>query len=147
MWGRIYSKSFTATYAYIQCNDRVDHHTVKVLMLADGKEVILSTGEFEFFKEDFEYNSRAGYHYPRRIIISAPRELEVNLTVKNVLEAQNMLENYHPFVRFIASNILRLKPGYFRLVSDFELEVMHEGKTAKEAGTTLHEIVLFKPVE
>ena len=147
MWGRIYSKSFTATYAYIQCNDKVDHHIVKVLMLADGKEVILSTGEFEFFKEDFEYNSRAQYHYPRKIVIKAPGELEATLNAKKVLEAQNLLENYNPVVRFIASNILRLKPGYFRLVSDFELEVMHEGKTAKEAGTTLHEIVLFKPVE
>jgi hypothetical protein len=137
MWGRIYSESFTVVYAYIQCNEKVDNHTVKVLMLADGREIILSTGEFDFDKKDFEYNSRAKYEYPRKIIISAPHELE----------AQDMLENYNPVVRFIAKNILRIKPGYFRLVSDFELKVTRGDKTTKETGMTLHEIVMFKPVD
>jgi hypothetical protein len=145
MWGRVYSKRFTASYAYIQCNDRVDHHAVKVLMLADGKEVIVSTGEFEFNKEDFEYNSRAQYQYPRKIVIKAPSELNATLQVKKVLEAQNMLENYHPVLRFIASNILRIKPGYFRLVSDSELEVIHNEIKSNEDGMALHEVVLFKP--
>jgi hypothetical protein len=58
-----------------------------------------------------------------------------------------MLENYHPVLRFIARNILRIKPGYFRLVSDFELEVTRGEEITKEAGTTLHEIVMFKPAE
>jgi len=145
MWGRIYSKSFTSAYAYIQCNDKVDNHTVKVLMLADGKEVILSTGEFDFIQDDFEYNPNAKYQFPRKITIRAPHEFEAALQVKKVLEAQDMLENFNPALRFIAKNILRLKPGYFRLVSDFELAVTQEGKTVREAGTTLHEIVLFKP--
>lgn len=48
MWGRIYSENFTASYAYIQCNQKVGRHTVEVLMLADGEEVILSTGQFDF---------------------------------------------------------------------------------------------------
>lgn len=145
MWGRIYSKTYTAAYAYIQCNNTVDNHTVKVLMLADGKEVILSTGEFDFFQDDFEYNLKAKYQFPKKIVISAPPEFDATLKVKKVLEAQDMLENFNPFLRFIARYILQLKPGYFRLESDFELEVGHGGITAKEAGTTLHEIVLFKP--
>ena len=49
-------------------------------------------------------------------------------------------------VRFIAKNILHMKPGYFRLLSDFVLNVTRDGKTTQESGTTLHEIVLFKPV-
>jgi hypothetical protein len=147
MWGRIYSKNFTAAYAYIQCNEKVDNHTVKVLMLADGREVILSTGEFEFFKDDFEYNPEAKYQFPKRITISAPGALNATLKMNKVLEAQDMLENFNPVLHFIAKNILRLKPGYFRLVSDSELEVTRDGKTSNETGTTLHEIVLFKPVE
>ena len=43
--------------------------------------------------------------------------------------------------------VLRIKPGYFRLLSDFELDVTRDGKTVKETGTTLHEIVLFKPAQ
>jgi|SRR5271157_38388 len=147
MWGRIYSKTFTVAYAYIQCNDKVDHHKVKVLMLADGQEVILSTGEFDFFKEEYEYHAKAKYQFPRKIVIRAPHVLEATLQVQKVLEAQDMLENYHPLLRFIAKNILRLKPGYFRLASDFKLEVTREGTSTQEAGTTLHEIVLFKPAD
>ena len=64
-----------------------------------------------------------------------------------VLEAQDMLQNFNPFFRFMAKNILRLKPGYFRLISNFELEVTRAGNTHAETGSTLHEIVLFKPVQ
>ena len=147
MWGRIYSESFTAAYAYIQCNEKVDHHAVKVLMLADGKRVILSTGEFDFLKDDFEYNPKAKYQFPKQITLNAPGALNAKLKMKKILEAQDMLENFNPVLRFLAKNILRIKPGYFRLLSDFELEVTRDGKTVKETGTTLHEIVLFKPAQ
>jgi hypothetical protein len=147
MWGRIYSQNFTIAYAYIQCNDTVEDHAVKVLMLADGQEIILSTGEFDFGYQGLEYNSQAGYRFPRRTIIAAPPELKVTLDVTRVLEAQDMLDNFNPLVRFLAKNILRLKPGYFRLVSDFEIEVDRGAGISKESGTTLHEIVLFKSIE
>jgi hypothetical protein len=63
------------------------------------------------------------------------------------MEAEDMLDNFNPVLRFIAKNIVRLKPGYFRLVSDFSLRVTRKGKTPIETGTTLHEIVLFKSAE
>jgi len=147
MWGRIYSENFTAAYACIQCNQKVDDHLIKVLMLADGKEVILSTGEFDFLNDDFEYNPQAKYQFPKKITINAPGVLTATLKMKKILEAQDMLENFSPVLRFLARNIIRIKPGYFRLVSDFELEVTRDGVPVKETGRTLHEIVLFKPVE
>jgi hypothetical protein len=147
MWGRIYSESFTAAYACIQCNEKVDNHMVKVLMLAEGKEVILSTGEFDCLKDDFEYNPKAKYPFPKKIIIDVPETLTATLKVKKILEAQDMLDNFSPVLRFLAKHILRIKPGYFRLVSDFELCVTRQGKFTIETGTTLHEIVLFKPVQ
>ena len=147
MWGRIYSENFTLAYAYIQCNEKVNNHTVRVLMLADGDEVILSTGEFDFLKEDFEYDARAKHRFPKKVVISVPDELEAVLQVKKVLEAQDLLKNYNPVLRFIAKNIMRMKPGYFRLVSDFELKVTRENEIVTEVGTTLHEIVIFVPVE
>jgi hypothetical protein len=147
MWGRIYSKTFTASYAYIQCNDRADNHGVKVLMVAEGREVFLSTGEFDFIEEQFEYNPQAKHKFPRKIILHLPGEFDATLQVKKVLEAQDMLENFNPILRFIVKNFLHLQPGYFRLVSDFELKVTHDGTIIQEVGDTLHEIVLFKPVE
>jgi len=146
MWGRVYSENFTAAYAYIQCNEKVDDHVVKVLMLADGKDVVLSTGEFDFFKDDFEYNSKAKYAFPRQITILAHDKLKTTLRMNRILEAQDMLENFNPALRLLAKRVLGIQPGYFRLESDFELEVTRDGRSVKENGRTLHEIVLFKPV-
>ncbi|HUI86041.1 MAG TPA: hypothetical protein VLY21_02655 [Nitrososphaerales archaeon] len=145
MWGRIYSKNYTVSYAFIQCNDKVDNHAVKVLMLADGREVVLSTGEFEFRKEDYEYSPGAKHSYPRSIVVSVPGELEMGLKVRRILESQDMLEVFSFPLRIIAKNLLRIQPGYFRLESDFGIEVVRNGVTCREEGTALHEIVLFRP--
>jgi hypothetical protein len=80
-------------------------------------------------------------------VIDAPGEGKATLNVKQVLEAQDMLDNFNPTLRFIAKNILRIRPGYFRLVSDFVLEVLRGGEQVKETGTTMHEIVIFTPLK
>ena len=144
MWGRIYSQRYTASYAFIQCNERVGDHAVKVLMVADGREVVLSTGEFEFGKENYEYDSKAKHSYPRRITISVPNELEIGLDARRVLEGQDMLENLSLPIRLIARHLLRLRPGYLRLESDFEMDVTRNGIADREKGTAIHEIVMFR---
>ena len=147
MWGRVYSPHYTVSYAFIQCNKKMNNHAVKVLMQAAGKDVILSSGEFDFVKENFEFNKKAGHSYPKKLVIRVPKELEVTLNVKNVLESQDMLENFSLPLRLAAKYLLRLRPGYFRLASNFEISVTRQGKTDKETGTALHEIVLFRSAE
>jgi hypothetical protein len=147
MWGRIYSPHYTVSYAFIQCNNKMNNHAVKVLMLAEGREVVLSTGEFDFIKEDFEYNSKAKHSFPKKLVIRVPDGLEIKLSVRDILESQDMLENFSLPLRLIAKYLLRLRPGYFRLLSNFEISVTREGRTNKETGTTLHEIVLFRSAE
>jgi predicted secreted hydrolase len=144
MWGRVYSENYTVAYAFIQCNEKVDRHVVKVLMGAQGSDVFLSTGEYEFTQDDFEYSEAAGHGYPRSISINVPGELEVKLDVAKVFEQVNMLDNFNPVLAFLAKYVLRLRPGYFRLNSDFTLKVTRDGVTSEEKGTTLHEIVTFK---
>lgn len=146
MWGRIYSENFTASYAYIQCNKKVGHHTVQVLMLAHGEEVILSTGEFDFRPDDYEFSPQAKYWFPKHVDLQAAGSFQAVLTLKDLLEAQDMLKNFNPLLRLLAGKILRLKPGYFRLVSDCDLDVTRDGTTRSETGMALHEIVLFKAV-
>jgi hypothetical protein len=147
MWGRIYSENHTVCYAFIQCNNKVDRHAIKVLMLAKGENPILSTGEFEFHKKNFEYAPTAKHSYPRNLRITVQNEMEVDLKVEKVLEAEDMLDRFGAVLRFMARHILRMKPGYFRLQSGFELNVKQDGAKHKEKGTTLHEIVLFKSAE
>ncbi|MGY5872739.1 MAG: lipocalin-like domain-containing protein [Candidatus Thorarchaeota archaeon] len=144
MWGRVYSENFTVSYAFIQCNDKVDRHQVKVLMGAQGSEVFLSSGEYEFTQDDFEFSEAAGHSFPRTISIKVPGELDVKLDVAKVFEAENMLDNFPRVLAFIAKNFMGMKPGYFRLNSDFTLKVTRDGVGFEEPGNTLHEIVTFK---
>jgi hypothetical protein len=146
MWGRIYSETLTVCYAFIQCNKKVDNHAVKVLMAARNEEVVLSTGEFDFITEGFEYDDRPKHSYPKSLELRAPGEIDVTMNVEKVLEAEDLLENFAPLLRLVAKYVLRLKPGYFRLLSDFEIELMVGGESCKERGRTLHELVAFQPI-
>ncbi len=147
MWGRVYSEHFTVAYAFIQCNKSVDRHAVKVLMVAQDKNVILSTGEFELLRREFEYNTRSGHRYPHELFFNVPGRFNLTMRVREVLEAENMLDRLGTVLRFVAKNILRIRPGYFRLLSDFKIEVSQNGRLLTENGTTLHEIVVFRPIE
>jgi hypothetical protein len=144
MWGRVYSENYSVAYAFIQCNEKVDRHAVKLLMGARGSEIFLSSGEYEFTQEDFVYSEIAGHSYPQSITINVPGELEVKLDVVKVLEQVNMLDNFNPVLAFLAKNVLRLKPGYFRLKSDFTMKVTHDQVEKVETGSTSHEVVTFK---
>jgi hypothetical protein len=146
MWGRIYSETLTVCYAFIQCNQKMDGHAVKVLMAARNQEVVLSTGEFDFIAEGFEYDDRPKHSYPKSLELRAPGEIDVTMKVRKVLEAEDLLLNFKPLLRLLAKYLLRLKPGYFRLLSDFEIELQVGGEPCKEQGSTLHEIVAFQPI-
>jgi hypothetical protein len=147
MWGRVYSQHYTVSFAYIQCNEKVDRHAVKVLMLANGREVVLSTGNFRFIKEDFAKAATAEYAYPKKVRIEVPDELEVELSAKKVIESQNMLQSFSSPLRFIAMHLMHLRPWYFRLESDFTISALRDKTATKESGTALHEIVMFKSAE
>ncbi|GAG11440.1 unnamed protein product, partial [marine sediment metagenome] len=75
-----------------------------------------------------------------------PGEIDIAMNVRQVLEAENLLDNFGPLTRFLARYVLRLKPGYFRLLSDFEVELAAGGASSRESGDTLHEIVAFQPI-
>ncbi len=143
-WGRIYSDNFTVIYAYIKCNKRMDNYPIKVLMLAKNEEVFLSTGEYELSQSDFEYHEKAGNKYPHLLKIDVPDKHEITLEVQEIIDSDNLLYELGPITRFLAKNILKLRPGYFRLNSKFILNISDGGKTVTEKGNTLHEMVITK---
>jgi len=122
----------------------MDNYPIKVLMIAKNENVILSTGEYELSQANFKYDKRAGNQYPNLIKIDVPQQHEIILNVEKIIDADNLLFELNPITRFIAKRLLKLKLGYFRLNSNFILNITHEGKTYEEKGTTLHEMVITK---
>lgn len=145
-WGRLYSENFTMVYAYIKCNKKMDNHTINVLMVAKNEDILLSTGEYELVQENFAYDNKAENKYPKSLTFKIPNQLETTLSVQKIIDSGNILELFGipSIIRFIVKYILRLKPGYFRFNSNFNLNVSFEGKSYQEQGTTLHEMVILK---
>ncbi|MFX0080640.1 MAG: lipocalin-like domain-containing protein [Candidatus Hodarchaeota archaeon] len=143
-WGRIYSDNFTVIFAYIKCNKKMDNYPIQVFMIAKNEKAILSTGEYELFQNDFEYNERAGNKYPKVLKFNFDSRGEIILQVQEIIDADNLLYELGPVTRFLAKNLLRLKPGYFRLNSKFQLNIRIDGKLHSEKGVTLHEMVITK---
>ncbi len=143
-WGRIYSDNFTIIFAYIKCNKRMDNYPIQVLMLAKNENVILSTGEYELIQDNFEYNNKTGNKYPKVLKFKVGDQQEITLKVQKIIDSDNLLYELGPITRFLAKNILKLRPGYFRLNSKFILNISDGGKTVTEEGNTLHEMVITK---
>ena len=143
-WGRIYSDNFTVIFVYIKCNKKMDNYPIQVLMLAKNERVILSTGEYELIQDGFVYDDKAQNKYPTLLEFIVDNDNKITLDVQKVIDAANLLYELSPITRFFAKNLLKLKPGYFRLNSNFTLNVKDEGKSYIEKGSTLHEMVITK---
>ncbi len=116
-------------------------------MVAKDQEAILSTGELDFKQVQFTPNETIGYAFPKNVTITSKDNLTISMNVDRLLESQNMLDNFNPIIRFVAKNLLRIKPGYLRVKSNFDLSIDQGGVFSKESGSTLHEIVIFKPIQ
>ncbi|MFX1400110.1 MAG: lipocalin-like domain-containing protein [Promethearchaeota archaeon] len=143
-WGRIYSENFTIIYAYIKCNKRMDNYPISILMVAKGEQILLSTGEFELIEKTFQYNEQAGNKYPKFLMFKLSEQQKISLEVQKIIDADNLLFELSPIVRFLAKTLLRIKPGYFRLNSKYIIEYLYEDTVFKEIGNTLHEMVIVK---
>jgi hypothetical protein len=143
-WGRIYSDNYTVIFAYIKCNKKMNNYPIKVLMLAEKAHIILSTGEYELIQDNFEYNHKAGNSYPKFLKFNLDNYYEIILEVQEIIDADNLLIELGPITRFFAKNLLKLKPGYFRLNSKFQLIKHINGESYTEKGSTLHEMVITK---
>ncbi|MFX0004316.1 MAG: lipocalin-like domain-containing protein [Candidatus Hodarchaeota archaeon] len=143
-WGRIYSDNYTAIFAYIKCNKKMERYPIKVLMLAKNDRIIISTGEYELIQDNFEYNDQAGNKYPKVLKFNFNNHHEIILEVQDIIDADNLLFELGPITRFLVKNLLKLKPGYFRLNSKFQINILSDGKIYTEKGTTLHEMVIAK---
>ncbi|MHA1105212.1 MAG: lipocalin-like domain-containing protein [Promethearchaeota archaeon] len=143
-WGRIYSENFTIVYAYIKCNKKMDEYIIPVLMIAKNDDIILSTGEYELIEDEFQYDDKAKNNYPLSLEFTLSEQNKISLRVENIIDSEYMLSEFNPILGFLAKNILKLTPGYFRLNSKFEINYDFNGTSFKEKGTTLHELVILK---
>ncbi|MHA1376508.1 MAG: hypothetical protein ACTSR7_19695, partial [Promethearchaeota archaeon] len=113
-------------------------------MIAKNDDIILSTGEYELIEDEFQYDDKAKNNYPLSLEFTLSEQNKISLRVENIIDSEYMLSEFNPILGFLAKNILKLTPGYFRLNSKFEINYDFNGTSFKEKGTTLHELVILK---
>lgn len=146
-WGRLYSDTFTLIFAYIKCNKKMDNYPIKVLMLAKDENIILSTGEYELIQENFQYHEKVENYYPKSLIFKISDQQQISLEVQDIIDGDNLLFELSPVLRFVAKYLLRLKPGYFRFNTKYNIDILYNGTVFKEQGNTLHEMVIVNKLK
>ncbi len=142
-WGRLYTDEFTLLYAYVKTNGRFGKVASKPMMLAHKDKIVYSTGEMILEEGPFVFNETADREYPSGLDITVPGKVSLQLVVKDVIDANDLLKDMNPVLKWLV-NTFYGRPGWFRFNSDFTLQVQIEGKTYDCIGTTLHEMVALQ---
>ena len=147
-WGRLYADDFTLLYAYVITKKRFGNAASKPLMLAYKDQIILSSGEMQVREDNFVHHTIADRTYPRQLEIIVPGHLSLHFTVREVIDAHDLLADLVPLFRNPllkgAAKKLIGRPGWFRFSSDYVLKVTHAGQTFERRGVTLHEMVALE---
>ena len=146
-WGRLYTDDFSLLYATVRTQARFAHHESRPLMLAHGRDIVLSTGEVELTEGPLVHNAQAGRGYPEWIRLQVDDAVDLTLNVRSVVHAHDLLDDVpvvrSPLVKPIVHKLVG-HPGYFRFTSDFELTAIVDGEKFERSGTTLHELVALR---
>lgn len=147
-WGRLYTDDYSLLYADVLTQQRRGSHEIAPLMLARGGDIVLSTGETALTEGPPIQHPVAGRSYPEWIALRVPDRLELRLTVENVIDAHDFVDDIPVArTRLLKPLVHRAigHPAYFRFSSAFELTVHEDdGTTVRRSGTTLHELVALK---
>lgn len=147
-WGRLYVEDYSLLYAVVLTQENYGSHRIAPVMIADGADIILSSGEATLTEGPLEFNSEAGREFPTWISLAIPGKFELRLDVNDVLQGHDLLSD----IPVVGSKVLRPlvkrlvgQPGYFRFESAFTLSVTRDdGRVDVRTGTTLHELVALR---
>jgi len=147
-WGRLYADEFTLLYAYVITRKRFGNAASKPLMLAYRDKIILSSGEMQVREGDLHYHRIADRTYPKELEITVPGHLSLNFTVREIIDAHDLLTDLvpamrNPVLKAAVKGIIG-RPGWFRFSSDYVLKVTHAGQDFVRRGVTLHEMVALE---
>lgn len=151
-WGRVYADDLTVVYATIFTTGRYGNVVSTPFMLAQGSEIVLSSGEVEIEEGPPVYNEVADQSYPSSLTLCVGGgAAELRLDVREIIHAHDLLNDVpvvgRPYVKPVAKPIInRLlgNPGYFRFRSDFTLAAEIDGARVERTGSTLHEAVALR---
>ncbi len=143
-WGRLYTDEISLVYAMVQTTERYGSHWSQPIMVARGREVVLSEGEVEITEGPTVFSPVADRAYPSFLRLAVPGKIDLTLTVREIVHAHDLLSDVPVVGRAPLNKLVKTvvgHPGYFRFRSDFDLTVTIDGRQETHTGQTLHEMV------
>ena len=146
LWGRIIADEYTIIYADV---DHYDPDTVsRPLYVARGNEMIMGTGSPTIRQRDFETHPAIKRFYPREVDLSYASDdvsIDIRITKTRLVEDVDFLSiaGYSPISQWLIRNLIA-RPGYFRLMAEYEGTITHHGDTDTISGNTLYEVMTFE---
>ena len=146
IWGRIFSDSYTIVFADV---DYIDASIKsRPLYIAKGDTMIAGSGSPTIRQWDFVTHPVLKRHYPRQIRIDfADRDVQARLNIrfKALVENVDLLAAaaMNPLSRWFVGTFV-FQPSYFRIIADYQGEIIEKGIVSEIKGECLYEIMGFE---
>lgn len=144
-WGRSRIDDYTIIFSEMLTAPKYGSLKLPVFFIAKGNTIILDK-DFDFtFKPDSWKRHNGGRDYPEEIQIlvsGKDTQAELNITDPKIIEAKALLEGAPRIIRTAAG--LFVNPYYFRFKSNYDLELLTDGKSERIKGDGIFEIMMLR---
>ncbi len=145
VWGRIIAGDYTIIYADVEYRD--PKVVSRPLYIAKGDKMLVGSGSPAIRQWKFRTHKELKRYYPRRLSIVYEDEnisADIEIARKELVEAVNLLKagGYPAIVRWPIQWFVA-RPSYFRVIGDYEGEIMIDGKVDNISGQCLYEVMEF----
>ncbi len=146
IWGRILAGEYTIVYADVNYRDA--SIVSRPLYAAKGDEMIIGTGNPAVRQGDFAVHPALGRPYPRLIEIQYAAggvETRLRITCRTIVEDIDLLtvSGMDAFGQWIARTFIA-RPCYYRIIADYEGEIVENGSAHPIRGECLYEVMNFE---
>jgi hypothetical protein len=143
IWGRLLSGRYTIVYADVQYRDPAI--ISRPLYIAKDDRMIVGSGSPVILQSDFEMHPVLRRPYPRRIDIDyAGRGIEAHLQIRFKQRVEDVdiltVSGLNGFSQWVARTFFS-RPTYFRIVADYDGEIIESGVPSPLSGECLYEVM------
>jgi len=147
VWGRIFSDEYTIVYADVDYIDPAMNRA-RPLYIARGDKIIVGAASPTVRQRDFATHPVLKRHYPKQVLIDFEEGgvgAHLNIRFKALVEEVDLLTvaGLNPFSQWIARTFIA-RPVYFRIIADYQGDIIEHGKATPIAGECLYEIMGFE---
>lgn len=132
-WGRVHGGDYSLDYGWVMPRN-AEAPVFAPLLIAKGKEIILSTNIMHTELADMVKDSNTGQNYAQSLLITSDNlgvKLRLAISTTRVVES------------FRLPNLAKWDQFYLRFLADYTMDIEIDGKKDRIQGELLHEYMIL----